>query len=122
LPAIERCQVIYKPAEAAQRLRIGLKTLRQHIADGDIRIILIGKGKQRRHARIAESDILEFEARQKVQFSVLKPGATIKMSTTRQVYDFEAVRAEYRAKHPKARVPGATTPRANRALPAESGQ
>jgi predicted DNA-binding transcriptional regulator AlpA len=48
--------------QAATKLGMSLRTLRQHVASGALRPINIGHGKQRQSLRFADSDINEFIA------------------------------------------------------------
>ena len=97
---------LYRPEEAAKRLNIGKSTLMQHIADGELLVIIIGGGEKRRHIRIAESDIQAFEDRRRCQFTPAKGRPTFTMSSNGKVLDFEALRkkrAEERQKRSKRR-------------------
>ena len=51
--------------EAAEALKISVKTLRGHVRDGAIRYIVTGRGKKRPGIAFAQSDLEEFEERQR---------------------------------------------------------
>src|SRR5262252_4531956 len=50
------------PAEAARKLRCSVKTLRAHVAAGDLRYVTIGQGKKRPRIRFTDADLDEFIA------------------------------------------------------------
>src|SRR5215831_7084198 len=52
------------PAEAARKLRCSVKTLRAHVAAGDLRYVIIGKGTKRPRIRFTAADLDEFIANQ----------------------------------------------------------
>src|SRR5215471_14545093 len=51
-------------AEAARKLRCSVKTLRAHVAAGDLRYVIIGKGTKRPRIRFTAADLDEFIANQ----------------------------------------------------------
>ena len=53
--------------QAAARLSLGERTLREHMRSGAIRYIDVGHGKVRRSPRFAPSDLQEFQDRQRGQ-------------------------------------------------------
>jgi hypothetical protein len=52
------------PAEAAAKLGCSIKTLNAHVAAGDLRYVIIGKGKKRVRRMYADADLDEFIANQ----------------------------------------------------------
>jgi excisionase family DNA binding protein len=97
---------LFTPRAAAERLGISVKTLMQHVADGDIRYIRIGKGK-RVHHRFTSYNLATFLEKQKVKESpplpspsapALKPTATTFKSG---VADFLAIPRPETRKTPK---------------------
>jgi len=52
------------PAEAARKLGCSVKTLRAHVAAGDLRYVIIGKGTKRPRRMFADPDLNEFIANQ----------------------------------------------------------
>lgn len=93
------------PAEAAERLRMGESTFMKHVADGDIRVILVGRGKKRRHIRIAEEDLKDFEDSRKCQFTPVRARPSFNMSSKSKVLDFEDLRRKRRGEQLKKRKP-----------------
>src|SRR5215471_15461255 len=51
-------------AQAAAKLNCSIKTLRAHVAAGELRYVIIGKGTKRRRIRFADADLNEFVANQ----------------------------------------------------------
>src|SRR5262249_31954401 len=51
-------------AQAATKLNCSIKTLRAHVAAGDLRYVIIGKGTKRPHRMFTDPDINEFIANQ----------------------------------------------------------
>src|SRR5262245_25464663 len=47
-------------AEAASKLGCSIKTLNGHVADGSLRYVNVGRGKQRARPRFADSDLDQF--------------------------------------------------------------
>src|SRR5262245_18588718 len=48
------------PAEAARKLHCSIKTLNGHVAAGDLRYVIIGKGMKRPRRMFADDDLDEF--------------------------------------------------------------
>lgn len=53
------------PKDAAAALNMSVKTLRGHVADGNIRYIVIGRGRKRPNIAFDDSDIAEFKDHQR---------------------------------------------------------
>src|SRR5262249_26729451 len=51
-------------AQAAAKLGCSIKTLNAHVAAGDLRYVIIGKGKKRPHRMFTDPDINEFVSNQ----------------------------------------------------------
>ena len=52
------------PAEAARKLHCSIKTLNAHVAAGDLRYVIIGKGAKRPRKMFTDADLNEFIANQ----------------------------------------------------------
>jgi hypothetical protein len=52
---------LLSPTEAAAELKITLKTLRGHVADGSIAFVITGRGKKRPRYAFAKVDLDAFE-------------------------------------------------------------
>jgi hypothetical protein len=89
-------------AEAAAALGISESLLKRHIADGAIRVVLIGRGKVRRHVRIAPSDIEDFKDSRSCQFPCAGAPPSGSMTSRSRVYDFKALRKKLRGATPSA--------------------
>jgi hypothetical protein len=95
-------------AEAAHKLRCSIKTLRAHVAAGDVRYVIIGKGTKRPRIRFAPADLDEFitnQTRKDVACPPTSPKtAARRISTTTskcEVIGFTARRNARRGAKPK---------------------
>ena len=52
------------PAEAARKLHCSIRTLNAHVAAGDLRYVIIGKGTKRPRKMFTDADLNEFIANQ----------------------------------------------------------
>ncbi|QTH19739.1 helix-turn-helix domain-containing protein [Rhizorhabdus wittichii] len=97
---------VYFPDEAAARLKMGKATLMKHVANGDVRVILVGLGKKRKHVRFAESDLRAFEDSRRCQFTPVRARPSSNTSSRSKVLDFEDLRRKLRGEQPSARKRG----------------
>jgi hypothetical protein len=95
-------------AEAAARLGITIGQLKAHVADGAIRYINVGRGKQRARYRFAPADLDAFKTNRTTTeqpscpFSSPKsPRRTIGSASKSSVVGFTALRAAHLARKPK---------------------
>ena len=91
--------------QAAARLGVSERTLREHMRSGAVPYVDVGRGKVRRSPRFAPSDLQEFQNRQRGQSwpstSAAKSTGT---SSTTGVLDFAALRAARAARSPRVRA------------------
>jgi excisionase family DNA binding protein len=93
-------------AEAAAKLSISIRTLREHVASGSLRYVNIGRGKHRARRRFADADLDAFIATQTREDSPcpsIAPGArrTGTSISSGEVIGFTARRNARRAAKPK---------------------
>ena len=89
--------------QAAARLNLGERTLREHMRAGAIRYIDVGHGKVRRSPRFAPSDLQEFQDRQRGQpWPSTKGVRSTITSSSCEVVDFEGLLAARTSAKPKS--------------------
>jgi hypothetical protein len=82
--------------KAAEHLGLSDKTLREHVRAGDIRYVLIGQGRKRKHRMFASEDLAEFvESRRrrdaKCQSTSPLSRRSTNMTSGSKVIDFAAL-------------------------------
>ena len=89
--------------QAAARLNLGERTLRQLVDDGELAYVDVGGGRERRSMRFTPQDIEAFLAKRRGQSwpstNAAKPIGT---SSTTEVVDFAALRAARASAKPKS--------------------
>lgn len=94
------------PAEVADRLRCSRKTVAEHVNNGDLKYVIIGRGKKRARRMFTEADVDEFivrQTRRDMPCQSTNPRARRSTSSTSggEVIGFTALRERRNAEKPK---------------------